>query len=106
MDRDDWTTWGKHVLESLHSLQRTVERVADRQDDQASTLVRNTVTLEEHVRRTDLLEQKVDHVESQVGDVSAHVHRVQGMSRMARLIAVAAGTLTSILGILKYLGIL
>lgn len=44
-------------------ISKKLDKVIDKQDEQHDTLVRNTITLEEHVRRTNKLEEKVEEIE-------------------------------------------
>jgi hypothetical protein len=58
-------------------LMQEIGKIRDEQVEQGKTLVRNTVSLEEHIRRTNLLEKKVAHVEEQVGNVNKHVEKMK-----------------------------
>lgn len=54
-------------------LMSEIGKIRDEQVEQGKTLVRNTVSLEEHIRRTDLLEVKVERVDKKVDDVEEEV---------------------------------
>lgn len=49
----------------LERIEAKVDRLDARADKQDMTLVRNTVTLEEHVRRTNLLEKNHERIETE-----------------------------------------
>jgi hypothetical protein len=46
------------------------------QIEQGKTLVRNTTSLEEHMRRTHLLEAKTEHIETEVDGLREHVDKI------------------------------
>lgn len=46
------------------------------QVEQGKTLVRNTVTLEEHVKRTNLLEKRMEHVDNEVDGLKTHIAKI------------------------------
>ena len=85
MDKD-WNQWGEHVLAELkrfnkeHAVfSKKVSKLDDRLDKYNEVLVRNTVSLEEHIKRTNLLEKKIGHVEREVGGLREHVSVVKSV---------------------------
>ena len=69
----------EHIRESLHDIRNNLGELSlirEEQTEQGKTLVRNTVSLEEHVRRTNLLEIKLEHVENEVNGLRTHVTKV------------------------------
>lgn len=73
------------VINKLNALDENISSID-------KTLARNTVSLEEHIKRTNLLEKKLEPVE-------AHVNKVNGAF-------ILIGILSTVLGILKILGII
>jgi hypothetical protein len=67
------------------------DRIDERLDKTNEILARNTATLEEHVRRTNLLEQKVAPIE-------AHVHMMNVLAKVAS-VAMAAALAAKSLGL-------
>ena len=68
-----------HIRGSLHDIRNSLgglELIRDEQVEQGKTLVRNTVSLEEHVKRTNLLETKMEHVEDEVSGLKTHITKV------------------------------
>lgn len=65
-----------HLLNEIGRIHTSNERIFDKLAEQGETLVRNTVSLEEHVRRTNLLELKMDHVEDEVGEITVHIAKI------------------------------
>jgi hypothetical protein len=72
-------------------LQEKLEKIDSRTDQQAVTLARLTATVEEHVRRTNLLEQKLEPIDK-------HVTMVQGVGKSLLFLAGTAGVLKVLLG--------
>jgi hypothetical protein len=56
-----------------------IDKLVDKVDSIDRTLVRNTVTLEEHVRRTSMLEDKLVPIEK-------HVSMVQGAIKLLAIL--------------------
>jgi len=68
-----------HILTEIGRMHTSSERIFDKLAEQGETLVRNTVSLEEHVRRTNILETKMDHVEDEVSGLSIHVTKINAI---------------------------
>ncbi len=60
----------EHILELVHSIDKTLDR--------------NTASLELHMKRTDLLEKKLEPVE-------AHVMRISGAFRLLSIVSILVG---------------
>jgi hypothetical protein len=65
-----------HLLNEIGRIHTSNERIFDKLAEQGETLVRNTVSLEEHVRRTNLLENKMTYVEDEVSELCLHVAKI------------------------------
>lgn len=79
-----------------NKIYETLEKVQEDVTEIKIIMARNTASLEEHVRRTNLLESKVGHVED-------HVVFVQ---RLTKLVPWSLGIVVSLLAILTYLKII
>lgn len=60
-----------------------IEKIDARGDEQAKVLERLTTTVEEHVRRTNILEEKMERIEE-------HVTMVRGVGKFIILIPILA----------------
>ena len=76
--------WSKLLLEEMkrhddnhRDLMGEIGKIRDEQIEQGKTLIRNTESLEYHIKRTDILETKVTHVEQEVNGLKAFTDRVQ-----------------------------
>jgi hypothetical protein len=81
---DDFNEWTKLVLDEMKRFDQNhrdvmggLEKIKEKQVEQGKTLIRNTSSLEEHMRRTDLLEQKTENIEGQVQGLKDHVNNVK-----------------------------
>ena len=72
------------MADDIKRLEAKLDKIADIQLDQAKLLERNTVTLEEHVRRTNILESKLEPVEK-------HVTMVNGVFKALGIVATLVG---------------
>ena len=62
------------------------------------THAKNTAHLEEHMRRTDLLETRVEQVAGSIQPIQTHVDMIKGAMKLVTIVAAIASV---ILGILK-----
>jgi len=86
MNPGDWNEWSRHVLAELKRLDRANEHLHSKfdklhlsLDKYNEILVRNTASLEEHMRRTNLLESRLEKVDQEVDGLSAHIDRVKSI---------------------------
>lgn len=90
----------EHLIQLTQLILTKVDKLDSRQDDMDKVLIRNTMSLEEHVRRTNLLEQ-------QVIPIKAHVDFMQhGALWVARVVGVltgAAGLAGAVYKLISYL---
>lgn len=95
----------KHLLTSVERidsrLHETTLRLEEKLDSHNQVLLRNTITLEEHVRRTNLLEDRVDHIEKDMVGVLGHFKKDEWFqSSVSRVFATFAGFITLICTVL------
>lgn len=92
----------KDLAEKLVTM---VEKLDNRMDDMAITLVRNTDSLEHHIARTNLLEE---YVKTEITPIKKHVdmvkHGAQGVIWVSIALAGIAGFLVTLreLGLLEF----
>lgn len=103
-DGSDWGDWRQHVLKSLEDVERVLEKVTDKQAEQSEILTRNTITVEQHHRRSTLLEQEIKRMETDMAEVREHVQQVQGAGKLIRWIGFTASAIMGVLGLLKLMG--
>jgi hypothetical protein len=87
----------------LDKILNKLDRLDERQDDMDKTLVRNTVSLEHHIARTNLLE---DYVKTEIKPIKKHIDTVKyGFAGIMWLSGALVG-LAGFLVILNQLGVL
>lgn len=89
----EWKEWSKHVLIELKRLADGQNASNDNIEVINNTLIRNTTSLEEHIRRTNLLEAAMKIVES-------HVQMMNGAFKLIGLVSVLSGI---VIGLIKLL---
>jgi hypothetical protein len=77
-----------------NKIDQKLEKIEDSIQEIKITLVRNTDSLEYHIRRTDLLEKNLEPVQT-------HVKHVEGVIKFIGIIALIAGIGASIMKILN-----
>lgn len=95
---NDWKEWSNHVLAELKRFDKNHESIHDKIDKMDSrldkyneTLIRNTISLEDHILRTNLLEKKMEHVESEVDGLKSHMISIRSFTNIVKLISSARG---------------
>lgn len=78
----------------MKNLEDKIDSISEKITNIDVTLAKQSVVLEEHIRRTNLLEEKLAPVEK-------HVHMVNGALKAIGFIAIALGVVE---GILKLIG--
>jgi uncharacterized protein YwgA len=83
----EWGSWSNHVLSELKRLDSGVSKANDTLEEHKTsleainqTLIRNTVSLEEHVKRTNLLERKFEHIDTEVDGLKDHLKEIKWMT--------------------------
>lgn len=80
-----------------------LEKIEERLDSIDITLTRNTVSLEHHIKRTDLLQDASHNLSAQLEPIKTHVTKVQGALQVFGAIAALATFILVILQIYKLL---
>lgn len=78
----------------------TSEKISDRQYEMNLTLVRLTTTVEEHVRRTNLLEDEIKTVREDLQPIAAHVTLMQNTGKNVWLLTKIIGIVGAVIGTL------
>lgn len=74
---------------SFKRLEDKLDKLDERLDNIDKTMIRNTVSLEDHIRRTEILEEKIDPIEKQIS-------QVQGALKFTGIVALIAGLIASL----------
>ena len=104
-----WEAWGKHVLSTLETLSGTIKEINKQQQQQNETLLRNTITVEEHKkysinleRKLNALEKHITSVEVDMQPIKKHVTKVNAITKAVIIGAGAIGTIVGL--VIKFFG--
>ena len=76
--------------DQITRLENKIDIIADKIASIDTTLAKQSIILDEHVRRTNLLEWKVDPIEK-------HVHMIQGALKLIGMVAIFIGILEALM---------
>ncbi len=84
-------------------MKKELDKIAERLDTMNTTLVRNTTTLEHHVKRTDILEAAIQSTNGEVQEVQKHVAGVRMVTKVSVAALSAASAIVGIIYVLSRL---
>ncbi len=87
--KNDWGEWRLLVLHELKRLSEEHAKIAERLVDYNDTNARNTASLEEHVKRTNLLEVRLEGIEEHVKEAQPLVSAAYWIFRKDNIITKA-----------------
>lgn len=101
-----------YLVNTLSGLSSDIKRLSSKQEKQNETLLRNTITVEEHHKRSLNLEKKMDSLEFQVKQdlrsieneiepIRLHIKGIGFLVKLIRYMGYIAGALLSIFGLIK-----
>lgn len=82
-------------MDDVKRFEDKIDKISDKMASMDTTLAKQSVILEEHVRRTNLLEEKIEPIEK-------HVHMVHGVLKFIGIIGVFIAIFE---GIIKIMGL-
>jgi hypothetical protein len=101
MNRDDRDLEQNLLLEKLNSLTSSVQKIIDKTHNIDKTLVKQEKQLEVHIYRTELAENRLDHIEKSIDPIKKHVNRVDGALKLLGLLMLIISIVGGALGIYK-----
>jgi hypothetical protein len=88
-------------------LQGLFTKIIEKLDKQSSEIseikidiAKNTVSLDEHIKRTALLEESMENIRNEVKPIQKHVDAVHTVLKLIGFVAVIAGAFVSIIRII------
>ncbi len=85
----------------LERLEGKLDRLDERLDESAKVQERHAVSLEEHMRRSEALEEAVAHLRTELAPIKTHVAMWGGVAKAITFVGAGAG---AVVGILQVLG--
>src|SRR5689334_22326864 len=97
-------------LAEISAVQKHQTEVLDKHSEmlanQNDILLRNTITVEEHHRRSLYLEAQQDKIEAELAPIKAHVEQIRGIGSFIKWCSVVVGLLVAVggavLGFIKF----
>lgn len=86
------------VLSKLEKIDEKLEKMDDKLGSIDVTLASQAVDLKHHIRRTDIAEDRMEHIEAQLEPIKKHVAMVHGAFKF---IGVAVSALAGAAGLAK-----
>lgn len=86
----------REMLANQANQQKLLEKHSELLERQGETLLRNTITVEDHKRRSDLLEAEQKIVREEIASINAHVNRVKGVITAGQWAGGIIGTLATL----------
>ena len=98
-------------LAEISTVQKQQTEVLDKHSEmlekQNEILLRNTITVEEHHRRSLFLEAEQAKLEAQIEPIKAHVEQMKGIGKFIKWVSTVVGLLTllggAVLGFIKFI---
>jgi archaellum component FlaC len=81
-------------------LQERLDRIDDRMGSMSTTLTEQAVDIKHHIKRTDLLEQRVEQVAESIKPIQEHVARIRSVGWFLAGLTAMVGT---VLGVIEAL---
>lgn len=106
MNGGEWKEWRQFVLAELKRLSKDTAQTHKRLETYNEILIRNTTSLEEHVKRSNLLEMRIEQVDEQVKRTANLVSFFNWLTNKDNLITkaiLALGTLAAAYIVKRYL---
>jgi hypothetical protein len=92
--------------EGIHDVLKRVEQRLDKIDARLSeidrTLIVNTASLDKHILRTELSEQRLNKIEDELIPVSKHVTQMSGALKFIGILSVVTGFVFSLVKLIDY----
>lgn len=82
-------------------IESKLDKVIDTQTEHGITLVRNTVSLEEHIKRTDILEQQHKQLRKEVEPLKKAHHMWAGVGKAMTVLAALLGLVATVIKLLR-----
>lgn len=80
-----------------------LEKMDSRLDSIDKTLVKQEVNLDNHIKRTDLLEKHTDKLFRELEPIKKHVNHVEGGMKLLGLLSLVIGVVAGIIALLQHL---
>lgn len=84
------------VMKKLDKLEQKLDQIDDRLSNIDVTLASQAIDLKHHIRRTDLAEERMEHIETQLEPIKKHVAMINGAFKFIGFTVSALGAVAAI----------
>lgn len=77
-------------------------RIEEKLDENTRQTLENTLSLREHMRRTELLEDMLASTSERIKPIEAHVHMMAGAFKLVVVLGTAAATIAGLLRLFNH----
>ncbi len=88
-------------MEQFEVLNNKLDKLDSRIDNIDLTLVKQSVLLDEHIRRTGIAETNIDMLRADLKPVEKHVSMIQGALKFIALVGVLSGLVVSAIKVIS-----
>jgi hypothetical protein len=92
------------LFKRLDKIEEIMQKIDDRLDKVDVTLAAQHISLETHIRRTELAEQRINIVELATVQVKSHVDNMKGAAKALVIVSGIVALLGSLYGLFKIVG--
>lgn len=90
----------------LNKIYNKVERIDDKIASMDNTMTKQQVILDEHIKRTEILESRTDKIFDELLPLKIRKQMVDGAIKAGKIVGATLGVVSVVLGILKTLHII
>lgn len=90
------------ILDEIKSVKVKTDNSDERLDAIDKTLVKQELNLAEHMRRSDLLEKKIDFIETEIEPIKVRINRFDGAIKLSAVVAAIAVFAVSVIQIIQF----
>lgn len=87
--------------ELFKNISDKLDKISDDMTDIKVTIAKQQVSLDDHIKRTNMLEESVEFLYDEIKPIKLHVSQV---SAILKFLGIVASGITAIVGVLKLLG--
>lgn len=91
------------MKDKLDKVEEKLDKIEERLSSIDITLAKQEVNLREHMRRTQLNEEAIDHITEALVPINKHVNMLEGVLKFFGLISVLVGIAAGVVKILEFL---
>lgn len=93
------------MKEKLDKVEEKLDRIEERLGSIDVTLAKQEVNLREHMRRTQLNEEAIEHITEALVPINKHVNMLEGVLKFFGIVSIFVGIAAGVVKVLEYLSV-